>query len=150
MPAEVKPPAASNVIPFDRDQVKESPLAKQLRAMNAAQAEFWRQDAARFEQLRKKHGGERALKIMAAARKIVDAGTLKAGETSHALAVVVSEGAQEKQRESAKQPRPQRSTKNADRDQRIRKAFEEGKSPKEIGGAENLSAVRVRAILGRT
>src|SRR5580704_16153995 len=80
-----KTPVASNVVPFVRD---DSPLVKKLKAMSAAHAAFWRDDAMQFEQLRKKHGGAKALKLMQAARAVVDEFTLKAGQPNYALAVV--------------------------------------------------------------
>jgi hypothetical protein len=107
-------PSLSCGIPFT---ARESRLTKQLKAMNAAQIEFWRHDAERVE---------RILKMVAAG---------------------IQARSKANQRAAAKKPRPLRSKKNADRDARIRKASAEGKTPKEIGGAENLSAAQVRKIL---
>jgi hypothetical protein len=135
----------AKVIPFVREAAAtESPLAKKLRAMSTAHAAFWRDDAMQFEQLRKKHGGAKALELMAAARAIVDEFTLKVGRTDHALAVVVAEQTREKLRAASKQPRPRRKERNAVRDERIRTA---GKTAEQIAKTERLSPRQVRRIL---
>lgn len=143
--------ATSNVLSFARKASSaDSPLAKKLKAMSAAQAAFWRDDAMQFEQLRKKHGGAKALELMAAARALVDQFTLKAGSTSHAHAVVVVEQTREKQKAKQRASAKKRSENKEPLHARIRAASAAGQAPKQIAADEDTSVSQVRKILKAT
>jgi hypothetical protein len=143
--------ATSNVLAFARKvSSNDSPLAKKLKAMSAAHAAFWRDDAMQFEQLRKKHGGAKALKLMQAARAVVDEFTLKAGQPNYALAVVVAERDQGKQKAKQKASAKKRSENKEPLHARIRAASAAGQAPKQIADDEDLSVSQVRKILKAT